>query len=471
MAQQICFMVMPFGVKPTGLARGQGPTKVDFDSLWQNALKPLIEDLGYTPFRADADTGALIINEMIERLAYSDIVVADISIPNANVYYEIGIRHAARSTGCVLVSADWARPVFDIAQMRRLTYPLPGEFVTPEGGKDIVEQLLSGIKAMVEEKSPVVHIIPEIGSLDKDLNDAKIHPNQMFDSSAKVKQFQDELEKVQELKVRMDIVQDMPRSTDEEKALMRDAALKIKKEIEASPQKRMVSNSVRLEVLRMLRDCAGFQDVVEYIDDHMPKSLRENPAIKEQRLLALSESKSHQDAATHLKSLIEQFGPSSERYGLLGGRYKRLYSDAKKEGNDREARRNLNKAIEAYENGMNQDLNDYYPTNNLPSLLRARGKKGDLEKARFAAELTVAACERAKKLGLADEWLPQTLLRSAFESEDIEMVEEYVEQVLDDNPANWKLESTLNDIRNSLSLIEEGPTKQRLVELADELGK
>ena len=94
-----------------------------------------------------------------------------------------------------------------------------------------------------------------------------------------------------------------------------------------------------------------------------------------------------------------------------------------------------------------------------------------MEKARFAAELTVAACERAKKLGLADEWLPQTLLRSAFESEDIEMVEEYVEQVLDDNPANWKLESTLNDIRNSLSLIEEGPTKQRLVELADELGK
>ena len=115
MAQQICFMVMPFGVKPTGLARGQGPTKVDFDSLWQNALKPLIEDLGYTPFRADADTGALIINEMIERLAYSDIVVADISIPNANVYYEIGIRHAARSTGCVLVSADWARPVFDLS--------------------------------------------------------------------------------------------------------------------------------------------------------------------------------------------------------------------------------------------------------------------------------------------------------------------------------------------------------------------
>ena len=97
MAQQICFMVMPFGVKPTGLEPGTGPVKVDFDALWNKAFKPLIEQLGYTPFRADADTGALIIQEMIERLAYADIVVADVSIPNANVYYEIGVRHAALS--------------------------------------------------------------------------------------------------------------------------------------------------------------------------------------------------------------------------------------------------------------------------------------------------------------------------------------------------------------------------------------
>ena len=465
MAQQICFMVMPFGVKPTGLARGQGPTKVDFDSLWQNALKPLIEDLGYTPFRADADTGALIINEMIERLAYSDIVVADISIPNANVYYEIGIRHAARSTGCVLVSADWARPVFDIAQMRRLTYPLPDEFVTHEDGKKISKALHSGISSMAEEVSPVVHIVPEIGSLDKDINELG-RPTNMFDP-AKVKQFHDDLERVQELKAQMDRVQEMPRSSDDEKEEMKQAAIQIRDEVESSAT---VPNSIRLEVMKLLRDCAGFECVVEYIDKFMPDSLRQNPTIIEQRLLALSKV-SEQDAVSHLILLIKQLGPSSERYGLLGGRYKRLYRDAVVAGNANDSRRYLNKAIEAYENGMNQDLNDYYPTSNLSLLLRLRGKETDDKKARFAADLTVTACERAIALGIDDEWLPQTLLGNAFELADIELVEEYLEKVLDDNPPKWQLESTLEDIRTGISLIEDEETRRQLSDLADQLDK
>ena len=465
MAQQICFMVMPFGTKPTGLAPGNGPTKVDFDALWENALMPLIKDLGYTPFRADADTGALIINEMIERLAYSDIVIADISIPNANVYYEIGIRHAARSTGCVLVSADWARPVFDIAQMRRLTYPLPDEFVTLEDGKKISTALRDGISSMVEEVSPVVHIVPEIGSLDKDINQLG-RPTNMFDA-AKLKQFHDDLERVQKLKAKMDCVQEMPRSSDDEKAEMKQAAIQIRDEVESSAT---VLNSIRLEVMKLLRDCAGFDCVVKYIDKYMPKSLRQNPTIIEQRLLALSKV-SEQEAVSHLKQLIEQLGPSSERYGLLGGRYKRIYHKAVETGNINEARRNLNLAIEAYENGMNQDLNDYYPICNLPNLLRLRGKKRDVEKARFAADLTIAACERAIKLGIDDKWLRPTLLGSAFQSEDIELAEEYVEKVLDDNPAKWILESTLADIRTSIELIEIEETKQQLSELADRLGK
>jgi hypothetical protein len=33
---------------------------------------------------------------MIERLAISDLVLADVSIPNGNAYYEVGIRHAAQ---------------------------------------------------------------------------------------------------------------------------------------------------------------------------------------------------------------------------------------------------------------------------------------------------------------------------------------------------------------------------------------
>jgi hypothetical protein len=48
--------------------------------------------------RADQDTGALIITQMVERLYFADLVLADMTIPNGNVYYEVGVRHAAKKT-------------------------------------------------------------------------------------------------------------------------------------------------------------------------------------------------------------------------------------------------------------------------------------------------------------------------------------------------------------------------------------
>ena len=100
------------------------PAEVDFDALWERVYQPVLEELGYQAVRADRDVGALIISQMIQRLAIADLVVADITLANANVYYEVGVRHAAKEKGCVLVGADWARPVFDLEQMRQLRFPL-----------------------------------------------------------------------------------------------------------------------------------------------------------------------------------------------------------------------------------------------------------------------------------------------------------------------------------------------------------
>jgi hypothetical protein len=83
----VCFMVMPFGKKLTNVDSGKYPGQIDFDALWDKALRPMIQDdLKFLPIRADHDAGALIIKAMIERLAISDLVIADLTIPNANVY-------------------------------------------------------------------------------------------------------------------------------------------------------------------------------------------------------------------------------------------------------------------------------------------------------------------------------------------------------------------------------------------------
>jgi len=115
MPRPICFMIMPYGIKPSQRPdSATAPDQIDFNRLWTSAFEPAIRQLGYDPVRADQDLGAAIIKEMIERLAISDLVIADVTTPNGNVYYEVGVRHAAKPTDCVMVAADWTRPLFDI---------------------------------------------------------------------------------------------------------------------------------------------------------------------------------------------------------------------------------------------------------------------------------------------------------------------------------------------------------------------
>src|SRR5258706_2698710 len=110
MPSPLCFMILPYGRKATHAETGHGPAEIDFNALWDRGYVPVIKALGYEPVRADQDTGALIISQMLERLYFADLVLADMTIPNGNVYYEVGIRHAAKETGCVLVAAAWSRP-------------------------------------------------------------------------------------------------------------------------------------------------------------------------------------------------------------------------------------------------------------------------------------------------------------------------------------------------------------------------
>ena len=104
--------------------------------------------------------GSLIITAMIQRLVLGDLVVADLTLPNANVYYEVGVRHAARKTGCVLTAADWARPVFDLAQMRQVRFPLVNGLVDEASATTARAHLAEGMTKLLEAVSPVFDGVP-----------------------------------------------------------------------------------------------------------------------------------------------------------------------------------------------------------------------------------------------------------------------------------------------------------------------
>jgi hypothetical protein len=117
---------------------------------------------------------------------------------------------------------------------------------------------------------------------------------------------------------------------------------------------------------------------------------------------------------------------------------------------------------------MKLDLNDYYPSSNLARLYRTRKRKGDEDRARISAAVTLTACERARARNANDEWLNPTLLGAAFDAGDAEKAAELADQVSADGPAAWKLKTTLEDCRTAAQLYEE-PRRGELLDIVTRL--
>jgi len=126
------FVVMPFGTKevpkkprvdaPPPDAKDEA-LQVDFNAVYKDLFKPALEAAGLQPFRADDEEAAGdILKDMFAELVTADFVLADISILNANVFYELGIRHMAGPRGVICLHSGWADRPFDVAPQRTFKY-------------------------------------------------------------------------------------------------------------------------------------------------------------------------------------------------------------------------------------------------------------------------------------------------------------------------------------------------------------
>ncbi|CAH2403128.1 tetratricopeptide repeat protein [Mesorhizobium escarrei] len=113
-----CFVVMPYGKKPV-----RRDLEVDFDAVYERLLVPALRQAGCTWFRSSEETtSADIRTGMFYELATSDFVLSDISILNANVFYELGVRHGLSGRGSILVHGGWADHPIDIAVDKSFRY-------------------------------------------------------------------------------------------------------------------------------------------------------------------------------------------------------------------------------------------------------------------------------------------------------------------------------------------------------------
>ncbi len=137
-ARPHAFVVMPFGRKP-----GKDGQWIDFNAIYNDLIKPALDLAGFEPFRADeASTSGDILTDMFQELLLADLVIADMSIDNANVFYEIGIRHAFRKRGIVHIQSGRAYMPFDVFNVRTIPYHLDSS------GKPDPEELVKDIQAI-----------------------------------------------------------------------------------------------------------------------------------------------------------------------------------------------------------------------------------------------------------------------------------------------------------------------------------
>lgn len=89
------------------LGKDDSKTRIRSDDIMENIIEPIAEELGYKVQRADRMNGSNIMTDIISMLKESDIVIADLTEFNPNVFYELGLRQAVKGKCINIVCDDW----------------------------------------------------------------------------------------------------------------------------------------------------------------------------------------------------------------------------------------------------------------------------------------------------------------------------------------------------------------------------
>jgi tetratricopeptide (TPR) repeat protein len=161
------FVVMPFGTKP-----GVDGQMIDFNRVYDEYIGPALKAAGLEAFRADQEMRAGDIRtDMFQELLVADLVVADLSIDNPNVWYELGVRHALRARGVVIVCGGKVTTAFDLYTDRKLRYGVKDGAPDPATLEDDKRKLIDMVKATMDtwhgrKVSPVYHLMPNLREPD-----------------------------------------------------------------------------------------------------------------------------------------------------------------------------------------------------------------------------------------------------------------------------------------------------------------
>jgi tetratricopeptide (TPR) repeat protein len=419
MPADLCFVLMPFGKKPD-----VSGTLVDFDAVYRDLIAPAIRDAGLDPIRADEEmTGGIIHKPMFERLIFCKCAVADLTTANANVFYELGVRHSVRPSSTVLIySKGGSQLPFDVAPLRAMPYAL-----APDGTPADVEPTRAAMaKRLVAAREAASRKPPE-----KDSPVYQLVENYPDVDHTKTDEFRTRVEYSAEQKKKLAAAR--PRGSEALRTAEREMG-----------DFRDVESGVLIDLFLSYRAVKAWNDMLGLVE-RMPRELAATVMVQEQLALALNRAGRGDEAERVLEDLIASRGPSSETYGILGRVYKDRWQAAAREGKAMQARGLLDKAIRAYLKGFEADWRDAYPGVNAVTLMEIKdprhpGRQEIFPVVSYAVERKIAA-------GKPDYWDYATRLELAVLDKDEEKATEALSDALANVREPWEPETTAANLR------------------------
>ncbi len=98
------------------------PFEKKFDGIWSTVIKHTVEELGDVCKRADDFfTVGSVLNDIFSSIKSADYIIADLTIHNPNVYYELGYSHALNKK-VILITQNILSLPFDLKNQRTILY-------------------------------------------------------------------------------------------------------------------------------------------------------------------------------------------------------------------------------------------------------------------------------------------------------------------------------------------------------------
>lgn len=407
---------MPFGVKTDGAGN-----QINFDAIYHDAIAPAIEDAGMEPLRADEERdGGIIHKPMLERLVLCSFAVSDLTLANANVFYELGVRHAVRPHTTVLLFATGSQRLpFDVAPLRALPYTVDDAGVLTDG-----DRLRAAIRSRLDAArdpaadSPLYQLLEGFGPPDV--------------ARLKTDVFRDRVRYSVEAKKRLETAR---HDTDDAQAAIRLVHESLRPLADQDA-------AIAIDLMLSYRDVKDYNAMIATVNE-MAAPVAASVLVREQLGFALNRAERHREAEKVLKEVLADHGPSSETLGLLGRVYKDLWTNAKNSFPPA-APAFLGKAIDAYRRGFEADWRDSYPGINAVTLMEVQNP-GQPAIAELVPVVRYSSLRRVAQTG-GDYWDKASLLELAVLERRDDHARSCFGEALAEHPEGWKKETTANNL-------------------------